>query len=715
MPDPAPPPLPEARPQSVAGRPAPGPERTALLVHRVIAANARLNAIALVTVVALIVLGAWVHHGIKSSLKQMRAAEMRTVLDAEAQALRLWIENRKTHVEQWSQDPRVRQHVARLAALARERNASAEQLWSAPARLALAQTLEPVLKGAGAVGFNVVDTGGHIIATQRRESTGRRISPGSFLAHLYEVFKGRTQFVRPHLEKDRIEGADTGAPVRPLVWFEAPVTGEGGRVIAALGFSYPADGEFAGILGVALPGATGEVYAFDDNGVMLSDSRFVAALRAAGVVPPDAGAILRVQVRDPGGDVTAGHRPDLEWGALPLTRLAAVAIAARGKADAAERQGAIPEPYRNYRGVEVVGAWRWLADYDLAVAIEIGAEEAYAPLGYVNSAFVLILSLIAAALAAVLWSAVNTWRLRREAGTDTVIGQYQLEREIGEGGMATVFLARHALLKRPVALKMLKRHLASDEIVARFEREVQLASQLTHPNTIEIYDYGRTRDGAFYYVMEYLEGETLDRLAGPGHPMRPGRAVHVLKQACAALREAHSRGLIHRDIKPHNIMLCERGGERDVVKILDFGLVKDVHRQQSRDITQFQRMVGTPLYMSPERMRNPGDADVRADIYSVGAVGFYLLTGEDLFEARGEHDLTYHILHTPARRPSELVAGVPRRLDDLVTRCLAKDRTERPHDIVVVLALLEALAVELPWTERDAAQWWERRRAARAQ
>ena len=277
--------------------------------------------------------------------------------------------------------------------------------------------------------------------------------------------------------------------------------------------------------------------------------------------------------------------------------------------------------------------------------------------------------------------------------------------------MGKVYLARHALLKRPTALKMLKPHLASDEIVARFEREVQLASQLRHPNTIEIYDYGRTRDGEFYYVMEYLQGETLDRIVADKGPMPVSRVLHVLKQVCAALREAHGQGLVHRDIKPQNIMLCVHGGEHDLVKILDFGLVKDTEGRQTRDITQFQRVLGTPLYMSPERIRNPGDADARADIYSVGAVGFYLLTGRDLFETVGEHDLVYHVLHTPPRRPSELVPGIPKRLDELIVRCVAKDRSERPHEVLVVMALLEALSVEYTWRQRDAEAWWVRRRA----
>jgi serine/threonine-protein kinase len=254
---------------------------------------------------------------------------------------------------------------------------------------------------------------------------------------------------------------------------------------------------------------------------------------------------------------------------------------------------------------------------------------------------------------------------------------------------------------------MLKPHMASDEIIARFEREVQLASQLLHPNIVEVYDYGRTREGVFYYVMEYLEGETLDQLVG-GHGAMPlARALHVLKQLCAALRVAHERSLVHRDIKPHNIMLCRRGGEFDVVKILDFGLVKDTDRGESRDITQFQKVLGTPRYMAPERIRNPGDADARSDIYSVGAVAYYLATGRELFDGAAEHDLTYQSLHTAAPRVSQSVAGVPRRFDDLVARCLEKERTDRPHDIVVVLALLEALAVEFPWGHGQAEAWWK--------
>ena len=683
------------------------------LALRLIAANARLNAIALVTVVVLIALGLWVHYGVKQSLQEIRAAGLQAVLEVEVKALQVWIEDRKADAQHWASDARVTGHVEELVALSRT-GRDGEALWRSPARAQLDEILTPILKEAGSMAFNVIDAGGRIVATQFREYSGQRVDSGTFLAELGRVFKGQVHFIRPYPEQQRMGDIAGGAFNRPVVWVEAPVRNARGDVIAALGFAHYADGQFANILNAARQGRSGEAYAFDADGVMLSESRFVAELRKIGLVPDQSGAsaMFRVQIRDPGGNLLDGYRSELELAARPLTRMAALAIASRNKTETEALQGVILEPYRNYRGVAAVGAWRWLPEYDLGVVIESAAEEAYAPLAYLNIAFVVILSLLVMALGAVLWSSFYVTRLRRQAGDVRLVGQYRLEKQIGEGGMGKVYLARHALLKRPTALKMLKPHLATDEIVARFEREVQLASQLVHPNTIEIYDYGRTREGVFYYVMEYLEGETLDKLVTKHGPMSTGRTIHVLKQVCAALREAHGRGLVHRDIKPQNIMLCQRGGEHDSVKILDFGLVKDLEGGQSRDISQFQKMLGTPLYMSPERIRNPGDADARADIYSVGGVGFYLLTGRQLFEAAGDHDLVYHVLHTAARRVSELMPGLPKRLDELIMRCLAKERSERPHSIVVVMALLEALAVEYPWMQRDAEAWWRRHAGA---
>jgi len=690
--------------------PAKADDRVSALALKLIAANARLTALAIGGALALIVLGTWMYVGVRDSLRDMRAATLQSILDAEVEALEVWVNDRRAALNLWASEPDIRRDIESLVRLGRN-GADAAALWAAPERARLEKLLTPALKQTGAIAFNVVDPNGAIVASHVRDYTGRRIHPGPFLVHLAAVFRGGTRFIRPYLEQDRIAGLEQAAFTRPVIWFDAPVRDASGAIVAALGFAHYADAQYAHILGAAEPGRTGEVYAIDPNGTMLSESRFLALLKKIGLVAdePNATATLRVQLRDPGVDLTARERPTVELAARPLTQLAALAIAARGKAEAPQRRGVVLEPYRNYRGVAAIGAWRWLEEHDVGMAIEMEAAEAYAPLAYLKLAFGILVALLAAVLLAAAWSGYVVRRLRRQVGDARMLGQYRLEREIGEGGMARVFLARHALLKRPTAVKMLKPHMATDEIVARFEREVQLASQLLHPNTVEVYDYGRTGEGVFYYVMEYLEGDTLDKIVAQHGAMPVGRAIHVLKQLCSALRAAHARSLVHRDIKPHNIMLCRRGGEFDVVKILDFGLVKDTDGAQSRDITQFQRVLGTPRYMAPERIRNAADADARSDIYSVGATAYFLVTGRELFEGSAEHDLTYQTLHTPAPRMSALVPDVPRRFDDLVVRCLAKDRAERPHDIVVVLALLEALAVDQPWTQQEAERWWKSR------
>jgi eukaryotic-like serine/threonine-protein kinase len=298
--------------------------------------------------------------------------------------------------------------------------------------------------------------------------------------------------------------------------------------------------------------------------------------------------------------------------------------------------------------------------------------------------------------------------LRTEVVKARRLGQYTIERLIGEGGMGAVYEARHARLRRPTALKLILPERTGTESLARFEREVQLTSQLTHPNTVTIYDYGRTPDGVFYYTMEYIDGLSLEQLVNQHGPQPEGRIVHILTQAAGALAEAHAFGLIHRDVKPANILLCERTGSGDVIKLLDFGLVKDVRPDADPALTQTNTIAGTPLYLAPEALTDPSSIDHRADLYALGAVGYCLLTGTPPFQGRSIVEVCGHHLHTPPEAPSErLGKAVHPGLEALLLACLAKKADDRPASALALQTELGACASELVWTIEDAKRCWQ--------
>jgi serine/threonine-protein kinase len=290
------------------------------------------------------------------------------------------------------------------------------------------------------------------------------------------------------------------------------------------------------------------------------------------------------------------------------------------------------------------------------------------------------------------------------------LGQYTLEEKLGEGGMGVVYKARHALLRRPTAVKLLPKELAGELSVKRFEREVQLTSVLAHPNTIAIYDYGHTPDGIFYYAMEYLDGVSLEELIELDGPQAPARVVHILRQICGALAEAHGVGLIHRDIKPANLMLCMRGGIPDHVKVVDFGLVKEIARDEATDVTNAGALVGTPAYLAPEAASHPESIDARADIYALGAVCYQLLAGAPVFEARTVVQMVAaHMYQDPIAPSVRSGRDVPPSLEQLILRCLAKNPAARPSSVTEILAFLDAQDDLPAWSESEALDWWGQR------
>ncbi len=304
---------------------------------------------------------------------------------------------------------------------------------------------------------------------------------------------------------------------------------------------------------------------------------------------------------------------------------------------------------------------------------------------------------LAIAVCAVLSSVIHG--LRREIAKARKLGQYTLGDKIGEGGMGVVYHASHALLRRPTAVKLLQDDRVKPDAIKRFEREVQLTAQLTHPNTITIYDYGRTPDGVFYYAMELLTGATLQHIVETQGAQPEARVAHVLRMVASALAEAHARGLIHRDIKPANIMLGERGGTADVATVLDFGLVRELDAGASPELTTVGSIVGTPMYLAPEVIK-ANQTSARSDLYALGAVGYFMLTGSTVFDGDTVVEVCGHHLHSPVIPPSQrLGKPIHAGLEALLVACLAKDPSARPGGASELVDALDEL--DLPrWKPR---------------
>lgn len=297
---------------------------------------------------------------------------------------------------------------------------------------------------------------------------------------------------------------------------------------------------------------------------------------------------------------------------------------------------------------------------------------------------------------------------RRELVRERELNRYHLGRKLGSGGMGEVYMAEHRLLKRPCAVKMIAPRLTERETSrARFELEVRATARLSHWNTVEIYDYGRAEDGSFYYVMEYLPGLCFQKIVDRHGPMPASRVIHLLRQVCEALREAHRAGLIHRDLKPPNIFAAYRGARYDVAKVLDFGLVKSVE-DASPLLTLEGVVTGSPLYMAPELILKDRVPDGRVDVYSLGAVAYFLLTGRPPFLGSDAMAVMMAHAHEQAEPPSRHVADIPADLEAVVLRCLQKAPADRHADAEALSRALGACRDAGAWSDDMAEEWWRR-------
>jgi eukaryotic-like serine/threonine-protein kinase len=323
----------------------------------------------------------------------------------------------------------------------------------------------------------------------------------------------------------------------------------------------------------------------------------------------------------------------------------------------------------------------------------------------------------------VLWSVLGTtlatitsrvtYGLRRQVAEANELGQYVLEEKIGGGGMGEVWRARHRLLIRPAAIKLIRPQMSGDPelLLRRFEREARATAALKSPHTVQLYDFGATEDGRLYYVMELLDGLDLDTLVKQYGPLPAERVVHILRQVCSSLQDAHVNGLVHRDIKPANVVVSRAGTTFDFAKVLDFGLVKlDTARNAEDDAVKLSTessVSGTPAFMAPEVVLGAAETDHRVDLYALGCVAYWLLTGKLIFEGKTAVEVMYHHAHTPPPRPStRSELPLPAQLEDLVMECLEKDPARRPASAEMVSSRLVAVSLDSPWTAERAERWW---------
>ncbi len=673
--------------------------RKPLMRQATVGLKRRRHALIASGVIGVIIVGTayWVLNRVEKALEASVARQLETDVAADVRALKMWIADRQEDVEAWAGNDEIRHLLTDLNGNTISKQQASDRL---------SAHLASVRAHAEFNGFVLLNSTGMVMASDEPEWIAKEVNERG-REYIARLNNGQSIFAIPTRESRFVMGMPSdntdpavavGAPVRSL--------DDDQQIIGGLAFGYHGKEEVTTNLTIAQLHAESETFAFDKNGLLLSKLANPTPAVEAGLLEEGASTALNIELRDPGGNMLTGFRPSTERKLLPLTQMVQRAVPGALEDSGMSDIGVDVRGYPNYLGVKVVGAWQWLGDgYEFGVATEMPFDRAFEPLTYTQMAFRFLLAAVVLLAIGLVLSSFSVIRLRDEVGEAKRLGAYQLIQLIGQGGMGRVYRARHAFLKRDAAVKLLDGVAADRETVNRFEQEVQLTCQLTHPNTIQIYDYGRTDEDIFYYAMEYLPGFSLEQVVTLVGRTPPARVIHILRQVCGSLHEAHEQGLIHRDVKPANIMLCKRGGIADFAKVLDFGIAKRLTPSEDLGITQNDSIVGTPHYIAPERVV-ASSIDARSDLYSVGCVGFYLLTGETPFDAKNPAQLFYRLMNEDMPAPSSRAEGVPSELDQLIERCLQQDPAKRPSSAGELNQLLGEIAERYPWTQRDAIQWW---------
>lgn len=642
-------------------------------------------------------LARWSHQRIEGSLRGLVEHRLDNEIDLRLHEFEDWETEKLEQAVRWVGSAQVRQIVSGL--VANVQNLTDEDLVAELKKSTAARELQSALNELAGrpVKFAVWDRRMYTLADWNQEKNPQVL--GAFVTMegantLARVLKDRPAMYLPYLSKPISVGFRSSGS-SPVLSIFVPVHDDSHRAIAVMMLrGYGLEDEYAQLIEEWNLEPDQEFYLVSREGAMLTPSRFSLDAVELSYKKKTSGTQLP-WVRDPGVDLLDGQTPKSAPSTWPETVLAREAKS--------RTNGSSITGYRNYVGRKVVGTWRWIPQHGAALAHEIDYESSFSALGIIRWSSLGTASVLGASLLAFFCYTAFTRSSSRRLRDISEVGPYQMQEVIGEGGMGRVYLAEHALLCRQSAVKVLVKGENDLSNISRFEREVQLASQLTHPNTIAIYDFGRNKDGIFYYAMEYINGAHLGQLIEFTGPLPPGRCIYVLRQLCRALQEAHQAGVVHRDIKPQNIMVCNRGGEPDFVKLFDYGLVKAFAPGVSHTVSQTEVVVGTPRFMAPERLNSPWLADPRVDVYSVGALAYFLLTGQLpplVSPSEGMES------EQPGVETIDLPAEVV-EFGGLLSICMSVEPSTRPSSMTSLLSELETLSEQFPWSREDSLQWWE--------
>lgn len=642
--------------------------------------------------------GWWTYRQVESTMRQSVQDQLTTVADTVALASDRYLKNKIQLVESWSRQPAMRDAILKLVQHSHDAK-SLEELRDAPETDQIQIQLRS-MSGYGDVKFVVWNDTYRIISSwlPDRADVGSPVHP-SGASNLTRVMGGETVLFGP----ERLSGNSEGfvpETERPVMGIIVPIPDEQGKVAAALLIrGIGMYDQFSRMFVEAANAGRWDAYAVDSQGRMLTESSHAVSLSTQNRLDLAQDEIAcSLRVANPGLLLTSSNVAKVVRSVCPLTVSAADVTLGRSDVQTVA--------YQNYAGNDVVGAWRWNPDLQQGIIVEQDADVAFATVSIVRFGFLSlggILALTAFSVAQKL-AKIST----AEHAAVHPLSRYEVLGDLGSGGMGVVYRVRHRQLGRDAALKVLRgdRHNKEDQL--RFDREAKLAASLRNPHTVTIYDYGRSEGGESFCVMELLTGLTLQEVIARSGHQSIGRVLFIISQVCDALSEAHTANLLHRDIKPQNIMLSLDPSVGDWAVVFDFGLAKPLESDTSVYQTSETIWAGTPMYMAPERFRAPSEMDPRSDIYSVGCVAYYLLSGRPPFiESDPESLFALIISEQPLSIGIHRGEELPKEISDLVMRCMAKSAEDRFATIQELSTAVDRLRAENPWTVNEARKWWE--------